>query len=713
MQNELFVKEFVNTGSITTLLNWIRYLKSKEYYHLVIYIGELMYPLFSYNVEFMDELGMCYYYCSDYLKSWDIYMDILESSILTEEQQKAYFFNAHFNIPHIINSIEYPDPRLISQIKFNKQAIPLITFSITTCKRYDLFERTMNSFLNHCEDIDLIVHWICVDDNSTKEDRIKMKKNYPFFDFVWKTAEQKGHAQSMNIIMQKVSTPYVFHIEDDWQFFSNTPYITQCLEVLNENETFGQCLVNKNYAETFEDICILGGQFQKTNNGLRYYIHEHEPNGEAFAQKYGNGVNCAYWAHYSLRPGLNRISVWKDVGEFNPEATHFEMDFAYRYMNKGYRTTFLDAISCTHIGRLTSEKNRDNAYTLNNESQFGRELQNDDASVQVVEEDEYQCIIINLENRQDRMKAMETEIKKRKEEDGEFFNVRRFSAVDGNKLQPTRQLEQVFNPNDYNYRRGMIGCALSHITLWIELISKTGVFIILEDDVKFAPYFTMKLKHVFDQLEGTNWDIIFLGHHLYDRYKTLDSYHPDKLTTVEKWSVDRSLTESVGGTTGYVVNRNGALKMLAFIQRHGMTNGIDTMMQKMCDDLDVYYCKPHLIYSEYYNIHNMTSLDTDIQRNYDSLKRDIQTRLQDEVDFYKSENVSVAICNEEKHNHAMEDKVCLCFNGCENKNNGIYYFIENVRVHVPKALVVNNPKLTDVGFLKDKRLSVENLIKVV
>jgi GR25 family glycosyltransferase involved in LPS biosynthesis len=726
MQNELFIKEFISTGSLPTLLEWIRYLKSNEYYHIVILVGELVYPLFSYSIEFLDELGMCYYYCMHYQQSWDVYMDILASATLSENRQKAYFFNAHFSIPHIMKNpklIEYPDTRVINQIVFNTQPMPLITFSITTCKRYDLFEKTMNSFINCCQDIDLITRWICVDDNSSEEDRIKMKKKYPFFDFVWKSPEQKGHAQSMNIILNKVDTPYLFHMEDDWQFFNPAFYIRQCLEVLSNNPNYGQCLINKNYAETFEDVRIIGGIFKTTKDGLRYYVHDHEPDGTKFQERYGHGANCAYWAHYSLRPGLNRTNILKDVGAYDPSVSHFEMDFAYRYMNKGYRTTFLDMISCTHIGRLTSERGDDtkiNAYKLNDELQFVSKdtaVKQPEEVREEVREDtkiDCHCIVINMDNRPDRLKLFEDEINKRKEEDGQFLNVTKFSAVDGYNLKSTRQLEQLFNPNDYNYRKGMIGCALSHITLWTKLAYQKGIFIILEDDVTFVPYFVLKLKNVFDQLNGKNWDIIFLGHHLYNKYKTDDSYHKHKMPTIEQWNSTKSLTESIGGTGGYVINNVGAMNILKFIQQNGMTNGIDTMMQKACDSLHVYYCNPHLIYSECYSVENMEDVDTDIQRNYDSLKRPLQERIEDEFRFFQKNQVPVIKCTSNNVcSYSPVDHVIICFNNCTHPRDvtDIYYTIENVQIYIPAQVLSTDPEVANVGLIVDGKLSVEKIIQ--
>jgi hypothetical protein len=176
MQNELFIKEFVQDGSIDTLMRWIRYLKSEDCYDIVIFVSELVYPMFSYNLDFLDEMGMCYYYCGHYQQSWDVYMDILSSSTISEERHRAYFFNAHFSIPHLMKDpkfVEAPTVHTINQIKYNTQPMPMVTLSITTCKRYDLFEKTINSFLHCCQDIYLITRWICVDDNSSERTGLK------------------------------------------------------------------------------------------------------------------------------------------------------------------------------------------------------------------------------------------------------------------------------------------------------------------------------------------------------------------------------------------------------------------------------------------------------------------------------------------------------------------------------------------------------------
>ena len=99
-----------------------------------------------------------------------------------------------------------------------------ITITTTSCKRLDLFKRTINSFLECCKDLYLVKEWIVIDDNSSKEDRDEMVKLYPFINFIFKNENEKGHVKSMNMIRNIVKTNYLFNLEDDWEFFYKDIY---------------------------------------------------------------------------------------------------------------------------------------------------------------------------------------------------------------------------------------------------------------------------------------------------------------------------------------------------------------------------------------------------------------------------------------------------------------------------------------------------------
>ena len=193
---------------------------------LSMYIGEYLMKLFPYVLDLKDEYSISGYYCNEHNKTFDALQEGLNMKGLTEEKSWKILFNQHFSIDHVCDRYTYYNEDIVNQIiERKKKSVSLVTFTITSCKRFDLFQQTINSFLNCVDDLYLIDFWYCIDDNSSHEDREKMKKLYPFFEFIFKNMEEKGHPQSMNIIQNQVTTPFIFHMEDDWKFFMKNSYI--------------------------------------------------------------------------------------------------------------------------------------------------------------------------------------------------------------------------------------------------------------------------------------------------------------------------------------------------------------------------------------------------------------------------------------------------------------------------------------------------------
>lgn len=542
-------------------------------------------------------------------------------------------------VPYIIDKyIEYPQDTINTLVTRTPNKTPLVTFTITTCKRLSLFEPTINSFLRCCKDIHLIDEWICVDDNSSQQDRELMKQKYPFFTFYFKTPQEKGHPTSMNIIKNMVKTPYVFHMEDDWKFYCQRNYISECLEVLADNPVLGQCLLNKNYGEIPKNWDCPGGYNKLTASGIRYIIHEHTKNQDEtnlFYSRYSGKPNCAYWPHYSFRPSLLRKSIWERLGNFDDTVAHFEMVYAYKYRDSGYVSAFLDGLYCMHTGRLTSEKDdvtKLNAYILNDEIQFGQKPKKQSNLAEYPPEQQRGLFsyVLNLDRRPDRW-AKFTAL-----EEPKFLNYVRVSAVDGTQLIPTEQLQRIFDGNDYNMRKGMVGCAMTHICLYVNFVNdiKTkdnDMMLIMEDDIEFVPDFQKKLFHLINNTK--NWDLLYLGHHVWKKHITDDTYNKEKMPVAERWDSATSLRQSIGGTTAYIITKQGARKLLEFINTHGMTNGIDTVQQKAGDFINLYYPTPHLVYSSCHTTDKQT--DTDIQNDFSSLTIPVPVRLAKQLEFFR------------------------------------------------------------------------------
>ena len=685
--------KFLNSPSETNAINLLRCIRGHNMYNLAMYIGEYLMTKFPYLLDLKDEYSISAYYSNDHNKAFDVLQEGLNMKGLSEEKSWKILFNQHFSIDNVCNRYIFYNENIVQKILEKKQNnLPLVSFTITSCKRFDLFEQTINSFLNCVEDVHLIDNWYCIDDNSSEEDRHKMKMLYPFFTFYLKTNEEKGHPQSMNIIRNLVKTPYLIHLEDDFKFFSKKKYITDSLDVLSCDLKIGQCLFNKNYAEIESDIDIKGGVFKTTNNGVRYFIHEFAKTDDdikKWIQKYGNYKNSSYWPHFSFRPSLLRTEVFQNIGNFNEKISHFEMDYAHRYFDFGYISTFFEGLSCLHIGRLTSERNDEsklNAYKLNNEKQFyGKEeslskpkseekefiITNDNNKPEpesIKKEFGIKTFIVNLDRRPDRWKNFN-------KNSLNFIQYERFSAVDGMKLVSTRQLQQIFENNDYSMRRGMVGCFMSHIKLFVKLINETDEniksYLILEDDVEFQQDFEKKFEYFMKQLDDfSSWDLVFLGHHVRDKNNE-EFYDKEKMPEISKTDAYQSFCQSLGGTTGFIISKKGARKFLDFLNRTGATNGIDTCIQKSANQLDIYYCTPHLIFSECFRGDNSLKIDTDIQYDFSSLEKNIDDRLKDEIDYLISKDIKIIKATTydlySEYIKKINTNECIYFEGNENE----------------------------------------------
>jgi len=112
--------------------------------------------------------------------------------------------------------------------------------------------------------------------------------------------------------------------------------------------------------------------------------------------------------------------------------------------------------------------------------------------------------LINLDQSKDRLEYI---TKRFKEANIKFI---RFNAINGKKLN----LKKIYKNGTVSakwLKRGQIGVAMSHITLWKTLRNwEEDIAIIFEDDVIIPKNFWILVKQYMKQLPK-DWDMFFLG----------------------------------------------------------------------------------------------------------------------------------------------------------------------------------------------------------
>lgn len=113
--------------------------------------------------------------------------------------------------------------------------------------------------------------------------------------------------------------------------------------------------------------------------------------------------------------------------------------------------------------------------------------------------------VINLDRATDRLQAMDRKLAKH------GIKYKRLNAVDGRKLDPTI-IDAECTPVCANFAiYGAIGCALSHKTIWNDVVQRgLKQVLVLEDDAVFCADFNRRFLASWESVPA-DWDLVHLG----------------------------------------------------------------------------------------------------------------------------------------------------------------------------------------------------------
>ena len=248
-----------------------------------------------------------------------------------------------------------------------------LTIAFTTCKRLDLFLQSaaslVRSFGGNLRASGDVCDVLVVDDSSSEEDRAVMVSSFPDFTFIMKEEGERGHAKSMNVIMDSVKTRFLMYVEDDWLVREGVDGVRELarepMQVLLEDDEILQVLVNdqtnrecaEGTAASLEGCSGKAGWGRKVKGGLEYLEHEFGSLDSAHT--------FTYWPGFSLNVGvtdLDRVRKWcGGGGVFGESDKRFEQSFSLRCWQGGAKVAHLKGVKVKHLGVISS-------YVLNGET---------------------------------------------------------------------------------------------------------------------------------------------------------------------------------------------------------------------------------------------------------------------------------------------------------------------------------------------------------
>jgi glycosyl transferase family 25 len=191
--------------------------------------------------------------------------------------------------------------------------------------------------------------------------------------------------------------------------------------------------------------------------------------------------------------------------------------------------------------------------------------------------------VINLESDKNRKEDIEKQFKKYN------FNINFFNAIHGKSLNYDElQTKNIIDTNIGKIKKGEIGCALSHITLWKQLLnSSKQYFIIFEDDIILYDDFEQKLKNILHELKNKKWHIVFFQEYCF-------RYFPKEDCNGDKYTNNTIRPKNIGyGTQAYIINKDFVDKCLNVKPTlFPITKPIDVyMVEKQRSDSDIIFLR--------------------------------------------------------------------------------------------------------------------------
>ena len=240
-----------------------------------------------------------------------------------------------------------------------------------------------------------------------------------------------------------------------------------------------------------------------------------------------------------------------------------------------------------------------------------------------------EAFVINLERRGDRMEklwANTPELEGR---------VERYNAFDGRSLQLTPELTKLFRPNDFFWKKAVMGCALSHLALWWKLVNEHPEienYLILEDDVKLYPGWEETLAKSM-QVAPEDYDVIYLGGILppnrpgFEKLlEPVTEYH-SRIKPHTSFGQRQPNRYFHSCAYSYLLSRRGAIKIMEGLQaKKGYWTSADHILCSPCEVMNLYFLTPTIagcfqdddpVYanSDFNNFSRVDSFDSDLWNN--------------------------------------------------------------------------------------------------
>jgi hypothetical protein len=205
-----------------------------------------------------------------------------------------------------------------------------VTVVITSCNRPDLLQRTLRSFVQY--NTYPVGKYVVIEDHPNAPIPEWLPENTVYI----KNDVNRGQIWSIDRAYKEVTTPFVFHAEDDWEFY-RPGFIEASREIL----------------DNYPDIIQVWLREHGDTNGLSTMKIDKFPF-EVMQWGYDR-----VWHGFSFNPGLKRMSDYYKIGSYGQHTSgsggQAEAPISELYRRLGYYAAILPQGYVRHIGEHYSK----------------------------------------------------------------------------------------------------------------------------------------------------------------------------------------------------------------------------------------------------------------------------------------------------------------------------------------------------------------------
>jgi len=208
-----------------------------------------------------------------------------------------------------------------------------VTVVITSYKRLDLLKITTDSF--NTMNTYTVKEIIIIDDSGDPELHKQLIKDYPDYTLILNETNI-GLVESIDKAYSQVTTPYVFHTEDDFEYIK-PGFIEKSMKIMDSNSWIMQVWLSNRHGEPLENEIT-------TIDDVQYKM-------------VSTGGMCGVWHGFTFIAGLRSMQGYemtKPWTQWSPSTDGLslrECKIGWAYYKLGYRAAcLLDIPYCEHTG---------------------------------------------------------------------------------------------------------------------------------------------------------------------------------------------------------------------------------------------------------------------------------------------------------------------------------------------------------------------------